>query len=130
MVLHAGPTGPHRSPTTSRHGGRSPQEPHGLNGTLRYTGDSDGSVYEFSTVTDRALTGLTPPGQHGPVNAVAFSPDGTLLAAADGNGHAYVWNATDKIVGSYAGTGGWPVWGVTFSLNGKLLAIADGDGNL
>jgi hypothetical protein len=37
MVLHAGPTGPHRSPTTSRHGGRSPQEPHGLNGTLRYT---------------------------------------------------------------------------------------------
>ena len=28
---------PHRNPTTQRHGGRSPQEPHGRNGTLRYT---------------------------------------------------------------------------------------------
>jgi WD40 repeat protein len=100
-------------------------------GKVLATGDSDGSVYEFSTATDRALTGLAPPGQHGPVNAVTFSPDGTLLAAADGNSHAYVWNAaTDKVVGSYAGTGSWPVWGVAFSPNGKLLAIADGDGNL
>ena len=28
---------PHRNPTTPRHGGRSPQKPHGRNGTLRYT---------------------------------------------------------------------------------------------
>ena len=28
---------PHRNPTTQRHGGRSPQESHGRNGTLRYT---------------------------------------------------------------------------------------------
>jgi Protein kinase domain/WD domain, G-beta repeat len=101
-------------------------------GKVLATGDSNGSVYEFDTATDLAsTTGLTPPGQHGPVNAVTFSPDGTLLATADGNSHAYVWKtATDKIVGSYAGTGGWPVWGVAFSPNGKLLAIADGDGNL
>ena len=65
------------------------------------------------------------------MNAVTFSPDGTLLAAADGNGHAYVWKAsTGKIVGGYAGTGGWPVWAVAFSPNSQLLAIADGDGNL
>ena len=101
------------------------------NGKVLATGDSDGSVYEFDTATDLASTGWTPPGQHGPVNAVTFSPDGTLLAAADGNGHAYVWKAsTGKIVGSYAGTGGWPVWAVAFSPNGQLLAIADGDGNL
>jgi sugar lactone lactonase YvrE len=100
-------------------------------GTLLVTGDSDGSVYEFDTATRSATTGLTPPGQHGPVNAVTFSADGALLAAADGNGHAYVWDAaSDQIVGSYAGTGAWPVWGVAFSPNGKLLAIADGDGNL
>ena len=37
LVLHAGPARPHRSPTTSRHGSGSPQDPHGLNGTLRYT---------------------------------------------------------------------------------------------
>ncbi len=28
---------PHRSPTSLRHGSRSPQESHGRNGTLRYT---------------------------------------------------------------------------------------------
>ena len=28
---------PHRNPTTQRHGGRSPQESRGRNGTLRYT---------------------------------------------------------------------------------------------
>ena len=63
---------------------------------------------------------------------MAFSRDGALLAAADGNGHAYVWDvdASDKIVGTYAGTGSWPVWGVAFSPDGKLLAIADGDGNV
>ena len=100
-------------------------------GKVLATGDSNGSVNEFDTATDLASTRLTPPGQHGPVNAITFSPNGTLLAAADGNSHAYVWNAaTDKIVGSYAGTGGWPVWGVAFSPNGKQLAIADGDGNL
>jgi hypothetical protein len=32
-----GPCEPHRNPTTPRHGGRSPQESHGRNGTLRYT---------------------------------------------------------------------------------------------
>ncbi len=31
---------PHRNPTTQRHGGRSPQESHGRNGTLRYTCDA------------------------------------------------------------------------------------------
>jgi hypothetical protein len=43
-VLHVGSGGPvrgfhepHRNPTTQRRGGRSPQESHGRNGTLRYT---------------------------------------------------------------------------------------------
>ena len=31
---------PHRNPTTPRHGGGSPQESHGRNGTLRYTCDA------------------------------------------------------------------------------------------
>ncbi len=106
------------------------------NGKMLVTGDSSGWVSEFDIAADvvstGASTGLAGPGQHGPINAVAFSRDGALLAAADGNGHAYVWDvdANDKIVGTYAGTGSWPVWGVAFSPDGKLLAIADGDGNV
>ena len=106
------------------------------NGKLLVTGDSSGWVSEFDVAADVVSTGasigLGPPGQRGPINAVAFSRDGALLAAADGNGHAYVWSvdANDKIVGTYAGTGSWPVWGVAFSPDGKLLAIADGDGNV
>ncbi len=62
---------------------------------------------------------------------MAFSPDGTLLADADGNGNAYVWHAaTDELAGTYTGTSEVQVWGVAFSPDGKLLAIADGDGNI
>jgi DNA-binding beta-propeller fold protein YncE len=106
------------------------------NGKVLVTGDSSGWVSEFDIAADvvstGASTGLAGPGQHGPINAVAFSRDGKLLAAADANGHAYVWDvdANDKIVGTYAGTGSWPVWGVAFSPDGKQLAIADGDGNV
>jgi hypothetical protein len=35
--LSQGSCEPHRNPTSPRHGGRSPQESHGRNGTLRYT---------------------------------------------------------------------------------------------
>ena len=37
LVLHAGLPDPTEAPQTSRHGSGSPQDPHGLNGTLRYT---------------------------------------------------------------------------------------------
>ena len=35
--VQGGSCEPHRNPTSPRHGGRSPQESHGRNGTLRYT---------------------------------------------------------------------------------------------
>jgi WD40 repeat protein len=67
------------------------------------------------------------------VNGVAFSPDGTLLASADGNGNVQLWNtATGQEVGTpiMAGTTstGGGVNGVAFSPDGTLLASADADG--
>ena len=72
----------------------------------------------------------TGPGGSG--NGLAFSPDGRLLATADGNGTVRLRDpATGRAVGSplQADTGpGGSVNAVAFSPDGRLLATADGNG--
>jgi len=61
------------------------------------------------------------------VYALAFHPEGKLLAAGGGDAAVYVWNLDEKkVVATLKEQGDW-VLGVSFSANGKFLAAASAD---
>src|SRR5580692_10702638 len=66
----------------------------------------------------------------GGVLQVAFSPDGTLLAAAYGDGYVRLWNrVTGQLVGApLSADPEGSVFEMAFSPDGKLLAIGDEHG--
>jgi hypothetical protein len=80
-------------------------------------------------VTARSIATLTDPGSVG-VDAVVFSPAGTVLATADHNGSIYLWDlATRKRALSLLDPGSLGVESVTFSASGRVLASGDQNGS-
>jgi hypothetical protein len=96
----------------------SAQKPNGL---AVATSSLGVRVWEGATDSPRELTGTT-----GWVEALAFAPDGRLLAAGDHDMNVSLWDcATWELLGKLKGGG--PVTAVAFSPDGKLLASAGVD---
>jgi Caspase domain/WD domain, G-beta repeat len=103
----------------------------GPGGTLAVGGQnaglSKGAIYVWDLATGKVIDTLTDPGSEG-VDAVAFAPGGTILAAGDFNGSTYLWDlATSKITATLrdpAGAGSG-VNAVAFAPGGKTLAVGD-----
>lgn len=81
----------------------------------------------LTTRTGTQFLPLTDPGNDSQVYTVAFSPDGTLLAAGGGNGYVRLWNTATWSSGPLlpANTAGDPsgVLSVAFNPGGALLAV-------
>jgi WD40 repeat protein/transcriptional regulator with XRE-family HTH domain len=100
-------------------------------GTLA-SGDGDGTVRLWNPATGQPAGALLPASPQG-VSAVAFKPDGTLLATGDGDSAVRLWNpVTGRPVGAELHTHSGPngVLGVAFSPDGTLLASSGGDGTV
>ena len=64
------------------------------------------------------------------MNGLAFTSQSHYVAAADGNGHVYVWTlATGKLNATVADPGSKGVRGVSYSPDGKAMSSADANGH-
>jgi len=90
-------------------------------------GTCDGRVLVGDATSGSEFKALVELKQDGAANAVAFSPDGSLLAVAVDDGSIQLWNAADgRSLGAITGHSG-AVNAVSFSPDGSLLASSSTD---
>jgi WD40 repeat protein len=77
-------------------------------------------VQLWQTVTGQRIGTALPAAGHGRYRAVAFSPDGTMLATLDGDGTARIWSVTTQQEIGTPMTAGAP-GALAFSPNGRTL---------
>jgi class 3 adenylate cyclase/WD40 repeat protein len=80
-------------------------------------------------VATGAQSGIALDGHHAPVNVLAASPDGRLLAAGDGGGHVILHDADTGAVITDIAVGG-SVFTLAFSPDGRRLAVGSALGFL
>lgn len=93
------------------------------------TGDYSGNVYLWNLSSGTTTASFSLPGG-GDASALAFSSDGSVLAAGNESGHAEllsVANRNSSQLNVPAGSGE-SIWGLSFNSAG-MLALADADGD-
>jgi WD40 repeat protein len=87
-------------------------------------------VQLWQTATGQRIGAALPAAGRGRYRAVAFSPDGTMLATLGADGTARIWNVTTQQQDGAPMTAGLqPVYAAAFSPGGGTLATAGGDGS-
>lgn len=88
--------------------------------------NSTDSIYIWDAASKRLIATLADPQQAGDsVNAIAVSPEGTMIAVAQANA-VRIWNiATRRVVATITAAAG--AQGAAFSPDGKTLAICNGN---
>lgn len=99
----------------------------GPDGTL-YTAAADSSVQAWDVSTGEQIRSFQ--GHHSPIERIAVSDDGRMVAATSGDGTARVWDAvTAQRLFTLHGHSKL-AYGVDFSPDGRLLATASADGTV
>ena len=93
---------------------------------------SEGDIKLWDVAEGKVKAGLK---EGGPIDCLAFSPDGTTLAAKGADG-VHLWDvAAGKVTATLKGgrgayLNGFPCNCLAFSPDGKLLALGGGDGSI
>ena len=94
-----------------------------------------GKIYDNGTVAlwdvqSHHLISTALTGTRGPVNSVAFSPQGHTLATGSEKGTVQLWDARSHALLETLSTGPGQVFSVAFSPDGRFLAAAGFNGTI